>query len=267
MREGSIAGQIDALYGPVDWTRAAGCLHVAAIDASSGDVIAIGPAAPRSPTDRFVLGFARARADVILTTGSILRSEPDLVHRYSEDAEEQAGWAAWRRDVLGRAESPRLLVLSASGRFPLDHPALTSARGWIWTTEVGAAHLEGAPSGLEIVTAPATLSDPVSAAVDFALSEQASASGTPDRVTVSVEAGPTAAARLYAPRDEAVDAQSAGVDELLLSCFEGTLSEAARGPSFVAASLRSRRLGSVRSAVRVDEASGAWTFERYRAER
>ena len=127
---GQVEERIARLYGDdVDWCTATGRLHVAAIHAASERVLAIGPAAPPSETDRFVLGLARARADVIVTTGSILRAEPELVHRFAETPQADAAFAAWRRSVLGRADPPRLLVLSASGDLPKAHPAFAASTG------------------------------------------------------------------------------------------------------------------------------------------
>ena len=70
MERRSVAERVARLYSSdVDWRSASGRVHVAAIHHASGCALAIGPSAPRSASDRFVLGFARARADVIVTTG------------------------------------------------------------------------------------------------------------------------------------------------------------------------------------------------------
>jgi len=145
MQDSELSRRIEALYGLVDWQNETGILHVAAVAGEPPCAIAIGPSSPASPMDRFVLGFARARADVILTTGAILRAEPELVHCYAEQALADAAFASWRRRVLGRAGPPALVVLSASGIIPDDHPALAAVeRGFLWTTPEGQLRLAGA---------------------------------------------------------------------------------------------------------------------------
>ena len=146
----AIAERANALYGQVDWTAATGLLHVASIHGPSSRTLAIGSASPPSPTDRFVLGLARARADVLVTTGSILRAEPDLVHRYAEQVGDDRAMGEWRRRVLGAEAPPRLLVLSATGRFRTDHPAFVSGAGWIWTTQEGARGIGDPPPGFMV---------------------------------------------------------------------------------------------------------------------
>ena len=88
---GEVDRRVAALYGEVDWRGARGVLQVAAVADRAWVAIAIGPAAPSSATDRFVLGFARARSDAIVTTGAILRAEPDLVHELSDRPGRGAG--------------------------------------------------------------------------------------------------------------------------------------------------------------------------------
>ncbi len=253
MESGDIDRRAKSLYGEVDWRAATGVLHVAAIHGPSNRIIAIGPRSPASETDRFVLGLARARADVIVTTAGILRSEPDLVHRYAETDAEDAAFAAWRAETLGRAETPRLLVLSATGRFAVDHPALATARGWIWTTPSGAAAVGDPPSGFEVVSASATAATTQDAVAFAAMRDRGDGPGA----TVTLEAGPATTAPLYA------DARPI-VDELLSSRFEGELDPAAEGPAFVPVKSLDRPFGAASSEARVDEPSGPWTFARHR---
>ncbi len=249
--EGSLASQLEALFGAVDWAKARGVIHVAAIHGPSGCAIALGPDAPRSATDRFVLGLARAGADAIVTTGSILRSEPELVHRYAGSATGDRAWRGWRSAVLHRSDPPRLLVMTASGDLPPAHPALARGSGWIWTTPEGRARLDPPPEGFECVVGEAG-----ARGIDAAIADLLGRDGVE---CVSIEAGPSAAAPLYAEEDAAV-----GVDELLLSRFEGTLAPAAEGPPFVPAAHRARRFGATpASRRRRVEASGPWCFERW----
>lgn len=261
-----LARRIHSLYGEVDWPRQTGILHVAAIQDRPPVVIALGPAAPASPVDRFVLGLARARADAIVTSGSILRAEPDLLHRYAENDEEQAAFARWRRDVLGRRDSPSLIVLSGSGAFPTDHPALAAAgAGFVWTSPEGRDRIgAGLPESLavEIPDRPAhSLAQSVSQALEHAQAKQGAR-------TILIEAGPTIATTLYPEQPERGAGRAAGdvalVDELLLSRFEGLLEDDAIGPPFIAEERIGARLGAARTTVAIREDSGPWRFERYR---
>jgi hypothetical protein len=253
-----------ALYGEVEWREARGVLHVAAIVESIWSVIAIGPGAPASRWDRFALGLARARADVVVTTGAVLRAEPALVHRFAELPREDAAFAEWRRCRLGRSRRPSLVVLSHSGRFPVEHPALRAAvGGFVWTSAEGRARLGPRIGALETLVGA---EQGVVAAVEHALAE-------PGRETLLVEAGPRAARALYpdagvggARRDVAAadGASPQRVDELLLSCFEGPAAQEAIGPDFVARESIGSAFADPPSAVRLVESGGSWRFLRYR---
>lgn len=262
--------RIAALYGDVDWRVSSGLVHVAAIASPSNRVIALGPSAPGSLIDRFALGLARARADAIVTTGSILRSEPDLVHCYSDDPAEDRALADWRRRVLGRSSPPSLVVLSASGVFPIDHPALRAARsGFVWSSETGRERLRGTSlvlavevasggtrglrTGTEETESSAQRSD-LAAALECAKTELAA-------TTILIEAGPSTASRLYSVNP----GHSPRVDELLLSNFEGELAPSAVGPPFIEPSVLSTLFATPRSSCRIEEPSGFWRFERMRS--
>lgn len=249
MKPRELDDRIEALYGRCDWALGGECLHVAAIQGPSGRVIAIGPTSPSSASDRFALGLARARAGVILTTGAILRAEPDLVHCYSEDPDENTALTDWRRRILGRAAPPRLLVLSGSGDLPADAPAFKDATGWVWTTPRGAAHLGEGPVGFSVI---ATEEIEVGAAIRFAWARD-------DALPILIEAGPTTTASLYGAEGSTL------VDELLLSRFEGALLETAMGPAFIDADRLARVFGEPLSSVVVEEASGTWRFTRCRS--
>ena len=241
-----VGERLEGLYGRVDWRSARGRLHVAAIHGPTHRVIAIGPAAPPSATDRFVLGFARARANVIVTTGAILRSEPELNHRFSEDVSEDEALQEWRASVLGLETLPRLLVLSASGDLPFDHPALEEGAGWVWTTPEGRARIGANRPGFEVVSGPAS---GAAEALDFVAED-------PSNHTLLVEAGPSTSGGLYASRS--------GLQELLLSSYLGPLKGAASGPLFVDSPRVESTLGPARSARVCRERSGSWRFERFR---
>ena len=101
-----VPARLEALWGtrtlPVD----AGVLHVVAtwFDGESHRVIRITPRSPKSETDFFVLNLARARADAIITTGRILRDEPEL--EYALPSAWAGSLIAWRQAALHR-DSPR----------------------------------------------------------------------------------------------------------------------------------------------------------------
>lgn len=280
------AALADLFGAPIDWRNETGLLQVTAIAAATRSVLAVGAGAPASPTDRFVLGFARARADAIVTTGAILRAEPDLVHRFSDDPEEDAAWRDWRADRLGRSGAPVLLVLSLGGEIPLAHPALArSVRTIVWTSPAGQERLRRAGSPLETRVGPdgplsigsADAHRPPPAAAVAALSDayrwlRAEIGAR----TVSIEAGPRATLGLYASGGgasaivQASDGSAQGfarVDELLLSVFEGGAAPAVAGPAFPDSARLSDHFATAagpRSRLRVEERSGAWVFERYR---
>lgn len=241
-----LEARIAALYGRgIDWARASGVIHVAAIDAHSRRALAVGPGAPASATDRFVLGFARARADAIVTTGAILRAEPALVHRFADAPEAQAYWQRFRADVLGRAEPPTLVVLTASGDWPPAHPALHEApRTIVLTTAAGRARLGGAEGSdtaargrgerretdgtiaaarrIEVFVLddgpPAAAGDPLARAIDWLRRERGCE-------TIVLESGPRSTLGLYA-------AARPRIDELLLSVFEGNGAPLVDAPRF-----------------------------------
>ena len=271
-----IDARLETLYGIVDWRAQTGLLHVAAIESALRRVLIPGSAAPPSETDRFVLGFARARAEALISTGAILRAEPDLVHTYAEDVRAQRAFEVWRAERLGLAAPPELILLSASGDFPQDHPALRAAeRGVVWTTPAGADRL-GERAGSLDVRASDSAAGVLGEVVGWLRRQQRAR-------TILVEAGPTAADAMYcggsheAPT-KASASGSAGknrrhvvrCDELLLSRFESAPSADALGPPFISADRLQQHFGPPKSAwpsTRTGSAGeGAWRFERYRAE-
>lgn len=269
-----LARRLDALFGPgIDWRRETGVVHITAIGAPSRAVLAIGPDAPRSATDRFILGFARARADVIVTTGAILGAEPELVHRTAEDPNGAAEWARWRAEELGRVDAPSLLVLSASGVLDLAHPAVRAApRTIIWTTPAGRERLGPVDVERVEVFVPPCLSAADSspereadagedgaakAALEAALRWLREGAGFR---TIVIEAGPRATTGIYdSPRSART------VDELLLGIYAGGRFPAVAGPSMPETDrIEACFAARPRSSVWVEEPSGAWRFERYR---
>ena len=276
----SLVRRLDVLFGSgIDWRRETGVVHVTAIGAPSRAVLAIGPDAPRSATDRFILGFARARADVIVTTGAILAAEPELVHRTAEDPNEAAAWAHWRAEELGRCDAPSLLVLSASGALDRAHPAMRAApRTIVWTTPAGRERLGPVDAQRVEVVVPSGLSTADSspkrdadargeaaanAALEAALHWLRAGAGVAGVRTILIEAGPRATAGLYdSPRSART------VDELLLGIFAGGRFPTVAGPRMPETDrIEACFAARPRSSVWVEEPSGAWRFERYRRDR
>lgn len=264
----AIDRRLERLYGAVEWAKAGGLLQVAAIAEPGRRVIAIGAAAPASPTDRFVLGVARARSDAIVTSGAVLRAEPELVHRLGESREEEAALQAWRAHRLGRSRAPWLVVLTRSGTIPVGHPAIRSATGGlVWTSAAGRARLGARVGRLDVVAGAdarpaAQLPEDGGAGLTRAIEH---VRAQPAVETVLIEAGPSLTRPLYGePRRLERLPGAPLLDELLLSCFEGTLAPDAVGPAFVSGSAVRQVFPQPPRECRVDEPSGPWCFQRYR---
>lgn len=231
----------EALWGePVGPMQ--GVLHVMAVarDGEAHRVIRIGPHAPDSAIDHFLLNLARARVGAILVTGSVLRAEPEL--RYDLGAAPEA-LSAWRART--HRQPPWVLVMSR-GELPADHPVWGSwARPIAYVPAAKADALTAAlPPRVEVVGAAAP-------SPRAALTHLLEARGCG---SVSVEAGPSVAVPLYeAP---------CAVDELMLSVYAGPLDERARGGEFLSPAALEARL-ELAGAADV----GAWRFSRWRARR
>lgn len=110
-----------------DPARRRGVLHVTSVWEPPGRepaVLRIRRDTPRSNLDAFLLGAARAWADALVTTGRILREEPDLAHWPPGLREMWPALRAWRREAVGAPRPPRLLVLTRQGSLDAQHPAL-----------------------------------------------------------------------------------------------------------------------------------------------
>ncbi|MGX1887164.1 RibD family protein [Streptomyces sp. NPDC055287] len=129
--------------------------------ASLDGVVALGPEYPssgsaisgREPADRFVMGLLRACADAVLIGAGTLRATPR--HLWTPDhvcPQAAPDFRALRRS-LKRATQPQLVVVTASGNVPTEHPALQSG-AFVATTADGARRLEGRlPPTCAILTA------------------------------------------------------------------------------------------------------------------
>ncbi|MEU5547079.1 dihydrofolate reductase family protein [Streptomyces sioyaensis] len=137
-----------ALYGG-DLGFPEPCLYANFV-ASLDGVVALGPEYPssgstisgREPADRFVMGLLRACADAVLIGAGTLRASPR--HRWTPEHVYPAAAAdfALLRRQRRRAAEPELVVVTASGILPPEHPAL-QAGALIATTTQGAGRLTG----------------------------------------------------------------------------------------------------------------------------
>lgn len=202
---------------------------------------------PKSDTDLFVLQLARARADAIITTGKILRSEPETTHALDGPADVASALKRWRRDRLGRSTPPISLVLTSGCDLDLEHPLLASGatRPLIFTSPDGRARLKDAP-GVEIVA----IDEPsIRRAIDFLRCER-------DARTISVEAGPSTSRELY-------DGARV-VDELLLSTLHSpSIPKTIQGADFLTRARIERDFRRSAPAFRNRTDDGIWVFERF----
>jgi len=208
----------------------------------------IGPQAPRSATDGFVLGLARARADIIVTTGRILRDEPGLVHEIASDP--QLDLSAWRREHLLRSSLPEVAVLTSGRALDWNHPVFSGgSRVSIFTGEdqSNALSIKAKERGVKLITDPEPTLEGLLAYL-----------GTRDEVrTVTLEVGPSTVASLYAGGGH--------VQEWMLSaCLAETIAQEAVGDLWPDASQRLRAGLRLRSECRLEEESGPWAFQRFR---
>jgi len=241
-----VVERICRLYGE-DPAEATGVLHVAAVwQRPEGElrVIRIGPGCPTSETDTFVLRVARMRAQAILTTGRILRAEPDLNHRESSPALRR-----WRRERVGLDEPPRTVVLTSGRELDLHHGALQTAhRPVVVTSEAAAGALESAARSEDLDLEVIGRAQPgIRDALGWLRSEGCR--------TILVEAGPTTATSLYD--------SPAGVDELLLSVLHApSVEDRWIGPRFPSLPQLETLLDEWSEPTVVEEPSGRWTFHR-----
>ncbi|GAA2646475.1 pyrimidine reductase family protein [Streptomyces spororaveus] len=125
------------------------CVYANFVTSLDG-VVALGPEYPssgsaisgREPADRFVMGLLRACADTILIGAGTLRATPRHLWTPDHVCPQAAPDFAELRRSLGRATRPQLVVVTASGDLPTEHPALQSG-ALVATTPVGASRLEG----------------------------------------------------------------------------------------------------------------------------
>ena len=227
----SLPGRVDgaeALDSPV-------VLHIAAVAPVAGvrHVIRIGEHAPRSAVDFYLLNAARAWADVVVSSGKILRAEPELSFALS-GPDPEAARALARARARRTGSALRIGVLSSGSGLDETMPVWTRGGEFTLVTDsVGGRRSRGwaERAGLGVVAL-----DPVGprAAVEWAVGA-ASTGGSAGRV--SVELGAKSSVHLYPEGDDASDdapGPRGVVDVLVLSEYLGPLSERALGDRFLA---------------------------------
>ena len=195
-----------------------GVIHVTSVwrrDASTHLTIRMGPEAPVSSFDQFALSLSRARADAIVTTGRILRQEPQLSHSLQGPGASSEGLARWRAEELGKARPPISLVLTTGRDLDFSHPLFQMpSRTILLTDRKGGWNLESRASDAGVEVIPIDHPTPQDA-IGLLRSEFGCA-------TISIEAGPSVARQYYE--------SPVMVDELMLSVYCGEpLKPGARG--------------------------------------
>jgi riboflavin biosynthesis pyrimidine reductase len=212
-----------------------GVLQVAAIWGPERRFMNIRPGSPASETDRFVLSLARARADAIITTGSILRAEPHVTHDIDD-----VDLRAFRRECLGKKDEPISLVLTSGRDLDGSHPIFQSGRARAYTA---ARSLPG----IGVVHDP---SPSLARAIRYLEDERRCQ-------LITLEIGPSATREAFA--------EPALVTELLLSVFqEPWLDTAYRGGAFPSDEKVHQLFPIQTPPFESREESGRWRFCLYR---
>lgn len=136
------------------------CVYANFVTSIDG-VVALGPEYPssgsaisgREPADRFVMGLLRACADAVIIGAGTLRATPRHLWAPDHVCPQAAPAFAELRRSLRRATQPELVVVTARGDLPTEHPALQSG-ALVATTAEGARRLAGRlPPTCAILTA------------------------------------------------------------------------------------------------------------------
>jgi riboflavin biosynthesis pyrimidine reductase len=233
------------LYGTAATREVSGVIHVLSAVETEGrlHVIKIGPKAPKSSNDFFVLNFWRAHADAVLTTAAIVRAEPGLSHALQ--GPQASELATYRRVRLKKLDPPLCAILTRSGDLPIAHPMWGDNLEYrVLTTPERSAELQAAlDTRAKVVGLPEL---DARRAVDWLRAQGAR--------QILIEAGPSTANLLY-------DA-TPGVEHLLVSRYEGMFDPEAVGGALVETSRLFAGLSRVACSERTEE-SGPWRFERW----
>jgi riboflavin biosynthesis pyrimidine reductase len=239
------------MFGPGQAALERGVVHPTSVVRGPNGLLwtlAIDDAAPRSKCDRFSLLLARATADAIVVTGKLLRDEPELSHALV--GPEASDLLEWRR-AHGRTGPPAVLVLTSGQDLPEGHPLWTrTVPPIVVTSEEGFARL--AAIRARGVACVALEHPSLHETIRYARSELGAR-------TVSVEAGASTTARLYASGARVVD-------ELWLSRFHGPTAETQRAAPLGRLEDITDALPHAGPTRHVIEPSGRWSFQRLRAD-
>ena len=246
-----VTAAVERIYG--DTLEARGLIQ--AVEAWHGDrgryvALAAGRQAPRSHHGCWASNLVRARADAILTTGSVLRRVPTLDHRLKGPGRHPQALAAWRWERLRKRAPPVTLVLTSDAGLDLDHPVFRHwTRPVVYTSRRAEWQLESraVDRGVEVVGVEAPT---VEGAVEFLRL----AFGT---ATIAVEADPAIAVELYGTPP--------AVDEVMLSVYHGPRAPAdAVAAPFLTAERLARAFPLVSKPYRVATEDGEWSLHRFR---
>ena len=248
-----VAAVMRAMYGG-DLSRVGGVVHVAAVWRDMGKrliTMRINAQTPKSTHDYFVLNLARARADAIITSGRVLREEPELTHEIAGPTGSGAALESWRREVAKKSKPPVSLVLTSGRDLDLHHPIFRGPGATVLFTNPEAAASLGAKNVGSSIRIVGRSDVGPRAAVRFL-------SGECGAETVSIELGPSSARALYGHPSQ--------VDELLLSILDAPrIPRTVVGPDFIDAATLDRVLSNRSSPFRVRDGtdSDTWSFTRH----
>lgn len=247
----SVRAQARAIYGELT-PAPTGVIHIAsAVRRTPGQlhVIKIQDAAPKSSTDWFVLNFWRTHCDAILTTGQILRAEPQLSYAPKEPL--GAGLTYYREQVLGKSGVTRCAILTRGGQLPPDHRVFRPTAGvevLVLTSPESASQLQEVLEDRAKVVGIEALD--ARTAVDF-LKRTGSQ-------TIGIEAGPSVAGTLYGARTPAAQA----VEHLMLSICNAPIEPRSVGGALPPDAELFAGLRLVSEVTRSEE-SGEWRFQHW----
>jgi len=114
---------------------------------SAGSVISA-----KHPADRFLMALLRACADAVVIGAGTMRATPGHLWTPAHVFPDLAASFAALRIALGRRHGPRLVILTASGRLDVKHPALAKG-ATVLTTKAGAERIgDRLPASCEVIS-------------------------------------------------------------------------------------------------------------------
>jgi len=231
------------------FTLTSGALQVVAVHAGSNGVervLRINSKTPKSRGDRLCLELARCWADVIVLTGAILHAEPSLDYAWWEPSVEVGrALEAWRGQLReGRAETPRLVVMTRGRGLPVEHPVLRNPRTVLCVP--ADAHVDPRLGHLPVQRLPGDDGREVLRACREQLGAE----------RISMEAGPRISVPLF-ERPNLIDA-------LLCSRYAGSVAPEMLVGEFVPREVLSRAGRYVSEPQRVRDESAQWSHIAWR---